>query len=63
MTYSVKQLANILELNEETIRGWIREKKLISNSSGIKGSNIYIEESDIDFLWKTLNLNIIKIGN
>lgn len=49
-TYSVKQIADILETNEETVRRWIRNKKLKAYSSTQKGAKAITEDDFKDFL-------------
>lgn len=39
-TYTVKQLAEILETNPETVRRWIRDKKLKSSQESKKEGNV-----------------------
>ena len=42
--YNVKQVAKICEVNEETVRRWIRSKKLKSERTSKKGGNYILKE-------------------
>ena len=43
-TYNVKQIAEMLETNPETVRRWIRDGKLAAEQSSRKGGNTVTEE-------------------
>ena len=45
-TYSVKQISEMLDTNPETVRRWIRDKKLRAIQTSRKGGNVV---SDADF--------------
>lgn len=49
-TYSVKQIADMLETNPETVRRWIREKKLESVQISRKDGNVITENELQRFL-------------
>ena len=49
-TYSVKEIANMLNTNPETVRRWIREKKLEATIESKKGGHIVYESSLQSFL-------------
>ena len=52
-TYSVKQIAEMLNTNPETVRRWIRDKKLSAEQSSRKDGNIITEEELQRFLKAT----------
>jgi len=52
-TYTVKQIAEMLNTNPETVRRWIREKKLKAEQSSRKDGNIITEEELQRFLKAT----------
>lgn len=45
-TYSVKEIADMLNTSSETVRRWIREGKLCATQSSRKGGNI-VKETDL----------------
>ena len=49
-TYSVKQIAELLKTNPETIRRWIRDNKLHAVQESKKGGNIITEDELRRFL-------------
>lgn len=49
-TYSVKEIATMLSTNPETVRRWIRNKKLDATISSKKGGHIIYETALLDFL-------------
>lgn len=49
-TYTVKQIAEMLNTNPETVRRWIRDKKLNAEQSSRKDGNIITEEELQRFL-------------
>lgn len=52
-TYTVKQIAEMLNTNPETVRRWIRDKKLNAEQSSRKDGNIITEEELQRFLKAT----------
>lgn len=52
-TYTVKQIAEMLDTNPETVRRWIRDKKLNAVQSSRKDGNIITEEELQHFLKKS----------
>ena len=44
-SYTVKQVAELLNTNPETVRRWIRDGKLIADKNSNKGGNIILESS------------------
>ena len=52
-TYTVKQIAQMLDTNPETVRQWIRDKKLDAAQSSRKDGNIITEEELQRFLKAT----------
>ncbi len=52
-TYTVKEIADMLKTNPETVRRWIRVGKLEANQSSRKGGNIVSEQSLNKFLKTT----------
>lgn len=52
-TYTVKQIAQMLDTNPETVRRWIRDKKLDAAQSSRKDGNIITEEELQRFLKAT----------
>lgn len=52
-TYTVKQIAQMLNTNPETVRRWIRDKKLDAAQSSRKDGNIITEEELQRFLKAT----------
>jgi len=52
-TYSVKQIAELLETNPETVRRWIRNKKLKAVQVSRKGGNVISEDDLKRFLSST----------
>lgn len=52
-TYSVKQIAELLETNPETVRRWIREKKLKAVQVSRKEGNVVSEDDLRRFLSST----------
>ena len=51
-TYSVKQIADMLETNPETVRRWIRDKKLKAVQVSRKDGNI-VTEAELERFLKT----------
>lgn len=49
-TYSVKQIADILNTKPETVRRWIRSGKLKAEQSSRKGGNVITEGDLNEFL-------------
>lgn len=49
-TYSVKEIAEMLKTNPETIRRWIRDKKLDATIESKKGGHIVCEAALQEFL-------------
>lgn len=49
-TYSVKQIAEILKTNPETVRRWIRDKKLTAVQISRKDGNVVTEDELYRFL-------------
>ena len=49
-TYSVKEIAEMLNTNPETVRRWIREKKLDATIKSKKSGHIIYESSLQSFL-------------
>ena len=49
-TYSVKEIADILNTNPETVRRWIRDKKLEATIASKKGGHIVYESALHTFL-------------
>ena len=49
-TYSVKEIADMLKTNPETVRRWIREKKLDATIVSKKGGHIVYETALQEFL-------------
>ena len=43
-TYNVKQIADMLDTNPETVRRWIRSGKLVADQTSRKGGNIVTED-------------------
>ena len=52
-TYSVKQIADMLNTQPETVRRWIRSGKLYAEKASRKEGNVVTEESLNKFLKKT----------
>lgn len=52
-TYTVKQVAEILNINTETVRRWIRDGKLEANQMSKKTGNVIMEGSLNAFLRTT----------
>jgi transposase len=50
MTYTIKQISNILDVNSETIRRWVRTGELIGTISSRKNGYVIEEVNLIDFL-------------
>ena len=48
--YTVKQVADMLQINPETIRRWIRDKKLVAVKDSRKDGNVITQESLNSFL-------------
>ena len=51
--YTVKQIANMLKTNEETVRRWIRSGKLVASQNSKKGGNIVSSEALNQFIKNT----------
>jgi len=49
-TYSVKEIAEMLNTNPETVRRWIRDKKLDATIESKKGGHIVYEAALHEFL-------------
>lgn len=49
-TYSVKEIAEMLNTNRETVRRWIRDKKLDASIESKKGGHIVYEAALQEFL-------------
>ena len=49
-TYSVKEIADLLNTNPETVRRWIRDKKLDATIESKKGGHIIYESALHTFL-------------
>ncbi len=49
-TYSVKEIADMLHTNPETVRRWIRDKKLDATIESKKGGHIVYESALQEFL-------------
>ena len=49
-TYSVKEIADMLNTNPETVRRWIRDKKLDASIESKKGGHIVYEAALQEFL-------------
>jgi excisionase family DNA binding protein len=49
-TYSVKEIADMLNTNQETVRRWIRDKKLEATIESKKGGHIVYESALHTFL-------------
>lgn len=49
-TYSVKEISEMLETNPETVRRWIRDKKLDATIESKKGGHIVCEAALQEFL-------------
>ena len=52
-TYTVRQISEMLNTNPETVRRWIRDKKLNAEQSFRKDGNIITEEALQRFLKST----------
>lgn len=52
-SYTVKEVAELLQVNPETVRRWIRDKKLIANKTSNKGGNQILESELRAFLKAT----------
>ena len=52
-TYTVEQVAKLLNANAETVRRWIRSGKLRANMSSRKGGNVISEDGLNSFLAAT----------
>ena len=52
-SYSVKQIAEIMGTNPETVRRWIRDGKLKAVQSSRKGGNV-VKEADLERFGKTM---------
>ena len=52
-TYTVKEIADTLKTNPETVRRWIRSGKLISTMTSTKSGNVITEESFNNFIKAT----------
>lgn len=50
MTYSVKEVADMLKTNPETVRRWIRDKKLDASLESKRGGHIICEAALQEFL-------------
>ena len=52
-SYTVKQIANMLRTNEETVRRWIRTGKLVATKSSKKSGNIVTAAALHQFIQET----------
>ena len=52
-SYSVKQVADMLKTNPETVRRWIRAGKLVAHQDSRKGGNIIYESALQEFVKST----------
>lgn len=52
-SYSVKQIAEIMGINPETVRRWIRNGKLKAVQASRKGGNV-VKEADLERFGKTM---------
>lgn len=50
MSYTVKQISNLLDVNQETVRRWIRQGILEANQSSKKAGNVILENQLNAFL-------------
>lgn len=48
--YNVKQISEMLEINPETVRRWIRSGKLAAEQSSKKDGNVVTQEALVGFL-------------
>lgn len=51
--YTVKEIADIMGTNPETVRRWIRDKKLLANQDSRKDGNVISSQDLSKFLEKT----------
>lgn len=49
-TYTVKEVAELLHVNPETVRRWIRDEKLVAKKTSNKGGNKIFENDLLIFL-------------
>lgn len=49
-SYTVKEIAEMLQVNPETVRRWIRDKKLVAQKTSNKGGNRILESELRAFL-------------
>ena len=61
-TYSVKEIAELLKTNPETVRRWIRDGKLKAAQESRKGGNTVTEEELNQFLKNTPKYAAIAIS-
>ena len=52
-SFTVKEVADLLQVNPETVRRWIRDKKLAAEKSSNKGGNKILESELLAFLKAT----------
>lgn len=52
-SYTVKEVAELLQVNPETVRRWIRDKKLVAEKTSNKGGNKILESELRAFLKST----------
>lgn len=52
-SYNVKQVADLLKTNPETVRRWIRSGKLVAQQDSRKGGNIICESALREFVKST----------
>lgn len=52
-SYTVKQIADMLKTNEETVRRWIRSGKLVATQDSKKSGNVVSSEALKQFVKKT----------
>ena len=50
--YTVREISRLLKTNEETVRRWIRDKKLASHMESRKEGNVVYESDLMEFIDK-----------
>ena len=60
-TYSVKQIAEMLETNPETVRRWIRDKKLKATQISRKSGNV-VSEDDLKYFLSSTPKYLSKLS-
>lgn len=58
--YSVKQIAEMLDTNPETVRRWIRAGRLESSQASKKEGNVVSEEALKTFLERTPSMQQLR---